>query len=164
MSSTEYRARVIYTEPMLRQAVRTFVWRSAMRRWWLWLAAILITVIGLITGWHKGPSWADGVAITGLILVPLFFSLVWWSHFAHTVGKFRAMTSPVGEFTFRDRDVTIASSLGSATLPWSSFVDVWEMPRFWMIFPARNQFVTLPIETLSEELRDFVRSRLPQTS
>jgi hypothetical protein len=45
---TEYHARIVYTGPMLRQAVRTFVRRAVLRRrWWLWLSAVLLAALGL---------------------------------------------------------------------------------------------------------------------
>jgi len=32
----------------------------------------------------------------------------------------------------RDQDMSISSELGSVTLPWTRFIDVWETPEFWM--------------------------------
>jgi hypothetical protein len=165
-TSTEATYQVAYTEPMLRRAVRLFVWRAAIRRRrWLWLAAIALIGISLAWGWWSGePSWVFGANLAAIAFVPLFFLLLWRAHFVNTVGRFRSMASPSAEVIFRDQDLTISSELGSSTLPWTPFIDVWETPEFWMLFLAPNQFITLPIANLSEEALAFLRARLPQPS
>jgi len=165
---TEATYRVVFTEPMLRRAVRLFVWRSSgeilRRRGWLLLVAIAFIGVGLASSWNSGPSWLLAVYMTPIALLPLVFLLVWRAHFVNTVGTFRSMASPTAEFVFRDQDMSISSDLGSGTLPWTRFVDVWETPEFWMMFLTRSQFVTLPVASLSEEARVFLRSRLPRKS
>jgi len=156
--------RVVYTEPMLRRAVRLFVWRGLRRRSWLLLVAIALTGISLASSWNSGPSWLLAVDMTAIALVPLVFLLVWRAHFVRTVGKFRSMASPTAELVFRDQDMSISSELGSVTLPWTRFIDVWETPEFWMMFLTRSQFVTLPVVNFSEEALAFLRSRLPRKS
>jgi hypothetical protein len=152
---------VLYTEPMLRRAVRLFGWRSAIRRrGWLWLAAIARS---LAAGrWSRELSWVFGVNLAAIVVVPLFFLALWRAHFVKTVGRFRSMVSPFVEVIFRDQDITISSDLGSTTLPWTRFIDVWEMPEFWMMFLAPNQFITLPVANLSKEALAFLRARLPR--
>ena len=165
---TEAIYRVAYTEPMLRRAVRLFVWRSSgeilRRRGWLLLVAIALIGMGLARGWRTDPSWVLAAYIAATALVPLVFLLVWRAHFVNTVGKFRSMASPTAEFVFRDQDMSISSALGSVSLPWTRLIDVWETPEFWMMFLTRSQFVTLPVASLSEEARVFLRSRLPRKS
>jgi hypothetical protein len=159
---SEYRARLRYSEPMLRKAVRTFVWRaSILRRWWQWLIAILLGAYVLGPGWDARFPVLNSVFLAGVLALPLLSLVVWRAHFVNTVGIFRRMNPPEADFTFREQDMTVVSSLGTVTLPWSRFVDVWELPGFWMMFAAANQFVTLPTGQLSEETLHFLRSRLP---
>jgi hypothetical protein len=162
---TEESYKVVYTEAMLRRAVRLFVWRRAIRRrGWLWLAAIALLSVGLASGWREALTWVSAVQIAAILLVPVFFLLVWRAHFANTVGKFRAMTSPVANFSFREHDMTMSSELGATTLPWARFIDVWETPEFWMMFLTSSQFITLPVANLPNEALAFLRSRLPRNS
>jgi hypothetical protein len=132
-----------------------------MRRWgWLWLAAIALL------WWLGEPSWVFGA----IAFVPLVFLLSWRASLRNTVGRFRSRASPSDEVIFRDQDITISSALGSLTLPWTRFIDVWETPEFWMIFLAPptkrhtpNHFILLPIANLPEEALSFLRARLPRT-
>ncbi|WP_170921238.1 YcxB family protein [Enhydrobacter aerosaccus] len=130
----------------------------------MWLTAIVVPSIGLAVGWRDDPVWISFVEIAVIMLVPLCLLIVWRAHFTNTVGKFRSMTRPVGEFVFGDQDVTIRSELGSMTLPWARFTDVWQTPEFWMIFLGQDQFVTLPVMDIPEETLAFLRSRLPHNS
>lgn len=158
----EHRVHVRYTEPMLRQAVRLFVWRGALRPLgWLWFCAVAILAVALAGGWLSETPVVEGACIAALIAVPAFFIAVWRAHFRNTIGTFRAMTSPEAEIVFGEADVTITSSLGASTLSWQRFVKVWEAPGFWMLFLSPSQFITVPLDSLSPEVRGFVRSKLP---
>jgi hypothetical protein len=103
--STEATYQFVYTGPMLRRAVRLFVWRAAMRRrGWLWLAAIALLGISLVWGWWSGePSWMFGANLAAIAFVPLFFLILWRAHFINTVGRFRSMASPSAEVILRDQ-------------------------------------------------------------
>jgi hypothetical protein len=75
---TEHRVLIRYSEPLLRKAVRIFVWRGVVRRrWWLWGCPFLLIVLGLVGGWNAGPPWSNGVFIVVLLLVPGFFAAFW---------------------------------------------------------------------------------------
>ena len=163
----EYRVRVHFTEPMIRQVVRTFVRRTFFRGR-LAVLLVLLAVFGL--AYFRGemnneaPSFVmnifNGVVIACLLLVPLYIVVVWRAHYVTRMGQLRMMDPPEADLTFSDTDMTIVSSLGAITLPWKRFVEVWELPRFWMLFLARNHFITLPVDALSPEVTDFLRSKL----
>lgn len=155
----EYRVRVRYTEPLLRRAVRLFVRRRLLRRPWLWLCAALLAA-GVAFDLDEGPSFVAGVCAAGLIFLGASVAAVWRAHLINTVGRFRTMDPPEADVAFGGAGMTVVSNLGSATLPWSRFVEVWERPGFWMLFLASNQFVTLPLDALTPEVLDFVRSKL----
>ena len=163
-AAAEHRARVRYTEPMLRLAVRTFVWRSVLRRRELWLSAIALLAIGIALGCLGAPSFLTGLDVAALGFLAVFVAAVWRAHLANTLGRFRAMAPPEADVTFGETSMTVASNLGSATLPWSSFVQVWELPGFWMLFVAPNQFITLPLDTLAPEVVVFLQRRLSQAA
>jgi len=161
LKATVLHYRAAYTETMLRKAVRLFVWRGVVcRRGWLGLLAMAALGVSLAKGWKEDPSWVSAIEIAAISLPPLLYLFVWRAHIVKTVGKFRSMTRPAADFVLRDADVTITSEFGSTTLRWSRFVDMWETPEFFMLFLARDQFLTLPAATMQEDIRTFLRSRL----
>lgn len=144
---------------MPRRAVRLFVRRRLLRRPWLCLCAVLLAA-GVALDLDEGPSFVTGVCASGLIFLGASVAAVWRAHLADTLGRFRAMDPPEADVAFGDAATTVASNLGSATLPWSRFVEVWERPGFWMLFLASNQFITSPLDALTPEVLDFVPSKL----
>ena len=153
-----------YTETMLRTAVRAFVWRRLVRRGWLWLATCALLLASLSLGWWTGPGFAAGVALAGLVSLFAFVAAVWYAHFTNTVGRFRAMDPPTARFSFGDADMTVASNLGTVTLPWSSVMARWNIEGAWVLFLAPSQFVTLPTAGLSREAQAFLHTKLPEAS
>jgi hypothetical protein len=87
---------------------------------------------------------------------------MWWQNYKSRISTLRSMDSPEVEFTFSDTDMTMVSSLASTTVPWKGFTEVWERPQFWMLFLPGNQYVLVPVDTWSPEIKEFVRSMLRQ--
>lgn len=156
-----HRARLRYTEPMVREAVRTFMVRRVLGPPPLRLVALGLLATGAAAGWAGGPTLVTGFLLALLGLVPLLVAGLWWAHHANSVGRLRAMDPPEAELTLRENGISVASNLGAATIPWSSVTEVWELRGFWMLFLAPAQFITLPLDTLSPEAVAFARARLP---
>ena len=152
---TEYRVTLRYSESMVRRAVCVFMWRRLRAS----LAMYGLLLIGVAASWGMG-SFVRGVGVAALFCLLLFFVRIWCAHWQNTVGKFRALDPPQADFTFREADLSVVSSLGSSTMPWASFAEVWEQPGFWMLFIASNAFITLPLDGMTPENVDFVRVRL----
>ena len=161
---TEHTARVRYTEPMLRRAVRTFMWRRVCRRPWLLGAALVLVAIGLGLGTMAGPDFYTGVTLAAVLFFGIAVAAVWRAHLHNTVGRFRALDPPEADMVFRETDLVVTSSEGSATIPWSRVKEVWALPDCWLLFMAESQFMTLPLATLCPETRRFVASKLPPAS
>ncbi|ENN88875.1 hypothetical protein RHSP_11162 [Rhizobium freirei PRF 81] len=156
---------VTYTDDIVRDAVRTFVWRrgiSGLKFLWA-LEAVMIALL-IWPLWNGDRGWVSVVVFIVVLLPPAMIAAMWIAHHRNTVGKYRQMRTPRALLTFRDQGLDVVSDLGSATIPWSTIIEIWERPAYWMIFVGRNQFFTLPLETLSTADRDFLRSKATLTS
>lgn len=150
--------KVAYTEDIVRDAVRTFVWRRGIvgqKR--LWIAEVAMIALLL---WNVDRGWVATIMFAILLLPPAMIAVMWIAHHRNTVGKYRRMRTPDATLTLRDEALVVASDLGSATIPWSTLTEIWERPAYWMIFIGPNQFFTLPLQTLSPADRDFLRSKV----
>ncbi len=152
--ATAYRARLRYSEAMVRRAVRVFVWRRLRRM--LWIEVVLVAAV--LLGWRAWPLIA-GTALTLSALLLLTVLLVWRAHWRHSVGVFRAMDPPEADFSFDEQGLSARSSEGAVTLPWRKFAEAWEQPGFWMLLIGTNAFITLPLDGLPAEAEAFVRER-----
>jgi peptidoglycan/xylan/chitin deacetylase (PgdA/CDA1 family) len=66
------------------------------------------------------------------------------------------MRSPAATLAYDEQKFTLASEFGSATMPWSAITEVWRYPRYWLLVFSPSQFVTLPVDCLDENAKDFI--------
>lgn len=154
--------KVTYTEALVRDAVKTFVWRRVvlgMKA--LWAAEIVLIALLIWLPRTGQDSWLTGVVSVVALLPPALVAAAWYAHHRNTVGKFRKMSTPQGEFTLLDDALEVASELGSSKIPWSGITEIWEKPAYWMIFIGPSQFMTLPTATVSSSDLAFIRTKVP---
>lgn len=121
-----------YNEPLLRAAVRAFCLRAFVRglglRFFLVLAISVACLTLLIA--QRERSWTVPFMLSALFFVALFVVTIYVAHMRNTLGTFRRMRRPESTLSYDEEQFTLASELGSATLPWSAITDVWRFPRF----------------------------------
>jgi hypothetical protein len=157
-----YEVDVRYTEAMVREAVRAFYWRT-LQQWFGWSGALafLLTLAALGFVFAAGDrSWFVGLVGACLLFVLTIIALGYGAHYRSTTGRFRRMRNPQARFVFSESDLSMISELGSATVPWSSVREAWMFPTFWLILLSRSSFVTLPIETVGEDVRALIRRKV----
>ncbi|MEH3148756.1 MAG: YcxB family protein [Methylobacterium frigidaeris] len=160
MEQTGPAHRITYTEAMVRDAVRTFVWRrgvAGQKGLWTVAAAMLGLIVWLV--WRGDRSWVVGVVAATVLLAPLCLGLVWVAHHRNTVGRFRRMREPVAEVAVRPDGLALASDLGSGHVAWAAITEIWERPGYWMLFTGPAQFITLPLDGIPAADLDRVRQR-----
>jgi len=150
-----------YSEPLLREAVRTFVLRGVFGRLGIsfFVVAILTAFLGFLISRHDR-DWTVGFLSATILFVGVFLAWVYVAHFRNTIGRFRQMRSPEATFGYDEQQVIFTSELGSATMPWSAITEVWRYPRFWLLLFSRSQFVTLPLDCLDEQAQAFITRKL----
>ena len=150
--------RLHYSEALLRAAVRSFVWHAVVRqlglKFLLAIGVVIATMAYLLSSNDHG--WFIGFALAVILFVGVFITAIYVAHFRNTVGRFRQMRTPEATLSGDEKQFTLSSELGSATMPWSAITEVWRYPRFWLLLFSRSQFVTLPTDDLDEEARAFI--------
>jgi len=150
-----------YSESLLREVVRAFVIRSLTRRLGrLYFVAVGLMVVSLVMLVLRGErGWVVGFMLAGILCVVGVVAAMFLAHSRNTIGRFRQMRSPEATFGFTDDQFTVTSELGSAIMPWSAVTEVWRFPRFWLLLFSPAQFITLPLDSLSEEAQSFILSK-----
>lgn len=158
--------RLRYSEPLLREAVRAFFFRAVLRQLgipFFVVTAMLIAILVFLISQHDR-GWMVGFLIAFVMLTGVFLTAVYVAHFRNTIGKFHQMRTPEATFSFDEQQFTLASDLGSATMPWSAITEVWRHPRFWLLLFSRSQFVTLPLDCLDDQAQAFITRKTTETS
>ena len=155
-----------YSESLLRSAVRSFVFRTITRRFGTALfLAITVLLFGLTIYLlaQNDRSWLVGLLSATILFATGFIVAVFLAHYRNTIGRFRQMRSPESTLAYDDQLFTLTSELGSTTMPWSAITEVWRYPRYWLLIFSPSQFVTLPIDCLDQNTKDFI-SRKTRTN
>lgn len=149
---------LLFSEPLLRAAVRAFWMRAVVRGLGLRyaLALVVATACAAILIIQRERSWVVPFLVSTLLLSALFVVSIYVAHLRNSLGKYRQMRRPEATFSYDEEQFTLASELGSSTLPWSAITEVWRYPDFWLLLFSRNQFVTLPLECLDQGTREFI--------
>ena len=152
---------VTYSEAIVRDAVRAFIWRRAIvEQKLMWAAAALLAVLlgYLIASGDR--SWLVGVLAMVALAPPAVVLVAWRAHFANTVGRFRRMADRRAEIEFAAGGLRVASELGRGEIAWPAIVDLWERPQAWLVFTGRSAFNVVPFADIPEDARAWLRERL----
>jgi hypothetical protein len=150
--------RLCYTEPLLKRAVRCFVFRAIRRQlgplFYIAVAILIGCLFFLIA--HHDRSWAVGFIMATILFVAVFFVTIYLAHYRNTVGRFHQMQNPEATLSLGEEQFTVTSELGSATMPWSAITEIWQYPDFWLLLFSKSQFSVLPIKGIDEQVRAFI--------
>jgi hypothetical protein len=76
------------------------------------------------------------------------------------MNRLRQMNPPEVSLVLTDEGFTISSSAGASTMRWSAITEIWERPKFWLLFLSPAQFITLPTSDMPRESLEMVRSKV----
>jgi len=156
-----YETTLIYSKPLIRQAVFAF-WRRVVGV--KFPVALLLTALGVGFAVAGGDSsWIIGMSGTVLAFGLLFVVALYFVHYRNSVAKLHDMGSPNATFRTDENTFTVSSGAGTATLPWSAVKELWKTPHAWLIFYSKAQFTTLPLVCLPPEMQSFIVQRIQAT-
>lgn len=147
-----------FTEPLVRAAVLAF-WKRTVGVGYVVALVVLAASLG-VTVWFGDRSWIVGALAACLVFGIVFVALIYIVHLRRGLAVLRAMQDPVATLQLDDDALTVTSELGSTSLRWSAVSEVWRFPAFWLVLVSKSQFMTLPIESVSPEVRAFLVARV----
>ena len=128
-----YETTLIYTEPLVRQAVLAS-WRRSIGIGYVIALVVSAFILGLLIA-QGNSSWLIGSLATALAFGVLIAALLYVFHYRNSLREFREMGSPHATFLIEEASFTIGSSIGTATLQWlvqhpfCKFVTCWFQPN-----------------------------------
>ena len=153
-----YETTLIYTEPLVRQAVFAF-WRRSIGIGYLLALVVTAFSLGFLIA-QGNTSWLIGALATVLALGIVFIVLLYFVHYRNSLSKFREMGSPHANFRAEEATFTISSDIGTTTLQWSAIRELWQFSGVWLFLYSKAQFSTLPLAGLSAEMQAFILQRV----
>ena len=153
-----HEATLIYTEPLLRQAVFAF-WRRSVGVGFAIALVVLALGLGALVVQGAG-SWLVSALATVFLVGVVFATVLYVVHYRSSLRKFREMGNARATLRAEESSFTITSAIGTATLQWSAVKELWQFPGVWLLLYSKAQFTTLPLACLSPEMQSFVLQRV----
>src|SRR6266536_679041 len=113
-----HEATLIYSEPLLRQAVFAF-WRRSVGVGFVVALTVVALSLGALLA-QGSASWLVGALAAVLVVGVAFAVALYFVHYRGSLRKFRAMGSPPATFRAEESSFTISSGIGTTTLQWSA--------------------------------------------
>lgn len=153
-SCMSYEVTLIYTEPLLRQAVYAY-WRRTVGAGFVFALALLAVSLGWFVI-HGEDTWIVGALAAVLVLGVAFSAALYFVHYRNTLRKFREMGAPEATFRADESSFTFSTGIGTTTLQWSAVKELWQFSEVWLLLYSKAQFSTLPLACLPLEMRGFI--------
>jgi hypothetical protein len=151
-------ATLMYSEALVRRAIFQF-WRRTVG--WGFPIALLICAVGVVSMLMRGDkSWLVGLVGAVFVLGVAIFVQLYLSHYRNSMAKFRALQNARASLSLDSATFTLTSSEGSSTIPWKTVSEIWKFEEFWLLLFSKAQFVTLPLESLTDEMRSIISDRV----
>ncbi len=78
--------------------------------------------------------------------------------------KFNRMETPTAKFCFTDERIGIESNIGWTELSWKMIEKIWEYPSVWLVFIAKQGYITLPTANLDDELKQCIGRKVRENN
>jgi hypothetical protein len=105
-------------------------------------------------------SWVIGLLGAFLLMIISLVAAVYVVHYRYGIAALRAMNPPEAILTLDESTFSMASSLGSSTLPWSAVTELWRFDRIWLLLFSKSQFVTLPVRCVGPEAQSYITEKV----
>lgn len=151
---------VRYTRETVLRATRRF-WKRHFG--WRGLMAFVLLGAGVALLWRlAADDWYTIALSTATGMVPLLFVTVYFVHRHRVLLSLARLADGAVEFRFEEDGLSVASSLGTSTLKWTTFDRLWKFPDLWLLFISKQQYLVLPVGEIPSEALELVEARVAQ--
>jgi hypothetical protein len=151
-------ASLLYTEPLVRRAVRRFSVRVVG---WIYPLALVLMLASILMDLLRGDhSWWVGVMGAVLAMAVVFPIFLYRNQLSAALFKFRALKGEPVVFQVSESSFAIRSAAGSAELPWHAITEVWRYDDCWLLLFSKAHFMTFPLANVTSEMQSFVLERI----
>lgn len=153
-----FEATLHYSAALLRQVVFAF-WRRTVGIGFPVALLVLAALIALGASVY-GMNWYLALSAASVGLGVALIAAIFVTHYRHTMARFRKLNSPRATLSVNQDTFTVTSDLGSSTMAWRAVSELWQFPDFWLLLFSKATFVTIPLEGLSAEMRQYITERV----
>ena len=151
---------VTYSEDLLRRVVWKFWLRVIGPTGFIATALLAVGVIYFLLVGDR--TWFSGFLLAVLVLALAIGYLSYRNYLTQSLDKLKQMGSLSADMTFKDDGLVVESGMGRSEIPWRIIERAWIYPNYWLIFVGKNNFFTIPMAAIGDELQHFLRQKLQE--
>lgn len=145
---------VSYSRELIRFAVWKFWTRSVGRASFVIFVAICIAFVGFFLSGDR--SWVLGVLGATIAFSLSIGSVSYFVYLNRSLEKFNRMETPTAKLRFTNERIDMELDIGRSELSWKMIEKIWKYPSVWLVFIAKQGYVTLPTADFDDELKEFI--------
>jgi hypothetical protein len=88
-----------------------------------------------------------------------FFLSAYIQRRSYLLSQFRK-TGNVVSYELSEEFFKAKSDMGSSELKWETFKGIWIFPRVWLLMFDKASYVTLPVDQVSNEVKEFLKKKI----
>ena len=153
---------VNYSRELIKFAVWKFWTRNIGLKNFVIFAIVCVAFILFILSGDR--SW-----FLGFLGATIVFSLgigcaSYFIYLNRSMEKFNRMKTPTAKLRFTDECIGIESDIGRTELSWKMIEKIWEYPSVWLVFIAKQGYITLPTANFDDELKQFIAEKVRENN
>ena len=120
----------------------------------LMLAALLQRV-------HSGQvDLLSGFLLAVVVMGVGIFASAYLQRRNYAISQLKKMGNGLVSYELSDEFFKAKSNLGSTELKWEAFKAIWIFPAVWLLMFDKAGYLTLPVEQISNEVKDFLKQKI----
>ena len=145
---------VSYSRDLINFAVWKFWTRNIGLSNFIIFALVCVAFIGVFLSGDR--SWFLGFLGAAIAFCLGIGCVSYFIYLSRSTEKFNRMETPTAKFRFTDERIGIESDIGWTELSWKMIEKIWKYPSVWLVFIAKQGYITLPTVNLDDELKQFI--------
>lgn len=148
---------VTYTPEIIKFAVWKF-WTCSIGLG-AFIAFISLCIAFFVILMNGDRSWLLGFVGASVLVCAFVLVLTYFVCLNRSMDKFKQMEKPTANFSFSNDYIGIESDMGKVELSWKLLEKIWQYPSVWLVFLEKQSYITLPTESIDEELKQIYYSQ-----
>ena len=147
-----------YNRDLIKDATWHFWKRTCGKETLLCLVLIIIALYMWFV--IKSNSWITATFLALSIICLFILVTIYFVYKNRSLKIFKQMESPDAEWHFGDTSFSVKSDIGKGEYRWSAIIKLWRFNNVWLLFYANEAYSTLPVDSMSNEIMEFIRKKI----
>ncbi len=145
---------ISFTENIVKQAACLYIYRGLGPGSFVAMALLLLAALYSFFAGERGVI--TGIFVGASLVLSLLVMSVYFFHYRRGLATLRRMQVPHAVIELTDAEFRVTSQAGTFATGWATFSELWRFQDIWLLLLGPGQYITLPVENLTNEAQNFI--------